>query len=76
MKMEEGDQDPNVLRNFRLSKIRFKISSPKDSKNTRGGKAVWTFSKKKRFFFLMASPTLPGATEAVPPWHRHLPLAG
>ena len=49
--MGEDDQNPNTLRDFRLTKIRFLKSSSKRSKNTGGGgvKAVWKKSKHKQF---------------------------
>ena len=57
--MGEDDQIPNILKNFISSKIRFKKSSSKDSKNTGAGvKAIWTFSKQKLFFLSDVFPNL------------------
>ena len=50
--MGEGDQNPNILRNFSLSKIRFKKKFLKEFQKYKGGvKALWTFSKQNVIFF-------------------------
>ena len=50
--MEEDDQNPNTLRNFSSTKIRFKKNSSKRSKDTGGGSRL--FGKNPNIKFDMA----------------------
>ena len=53
MKIGEGDENPNTLRNFSSYNIRILKSSSKRSKNTRGGgsRPFGKIPNGSRFFF-------------------------